>query len=320
MWGNPRAIPPEVLLYFMPTVIPSDGARYFSKGPNDNHAAPALGYLYDSGVVWQPTINGQPGALITGAWRPTVPSDLASTTSIDVSGGLSVNIGAVAITGTADVNITNPRIATSGVIQGGNSIPVNVTGFVTTVVTGTVNSTSSNPVGVTGINTDAATIYATNPAAPYNFVPIGGRVVNPSGAGSVTGSYTTGQFAILNFANNGGVYVNQGILDRTQDEVTVWAAGASTASNDVISGAFGVALSANASRKQWFIQNLATGGLLVRYSTSLPTASAYNMILKGGSNAADGLGASYSDTVYRGPVSVTGQGGASVSYTIWEVA
>lgn len=129
----------------MATVIPSTGFRYYGKLYNTNHGAPSWMYLFDSGVVWQNDV----GQLITGAARPVVPADLASTTSIDVSGGLSVSVGNVAVTG-GQVSILNPILATSGVIQGGNSLPVSVSGvvvsspapiqavsgYVTTIVTG----------------------------------------------------------------------------------------------------------------------------------------------------------------------------------------
>ncbi len=136
----------------MPTVIPSAQARYFSRLPNEQKGIPAFQYIWDSGVVWQ----DQAGNLITGAERPVVPSDLASSTTIDVSGGLSVSVGNVAVTGgsitvnnTAPIPISgvvvsspSPIQAVSGYVSvlGGNSAPLNVTGIINTVVTGAVSA------------------------------------------------------------------------------------------------------------------------------------------------------------------------------------
>ncbi len=195
-------------------VIPSDGFRYYGKLYNTNHGAPAFQYIYDSGIVWQNDV----GQLVTGAARPVIPSDLSSTTNIDVSGGLSVSVGNVAVTG-GNISINNSILPFSGVIQGGNLRAVYVTGQVIQVITGGSLSVT-NPIGVTGIDVDSSTTYSSNPLAPYNFLSIGGRIVNPSGEGSVTGDYSTGEYAIVNFAPNGGIYINQGCLESGYDSVT----------------------------------------------------------------------------------------------------
>lgn len=131
----------------MPTVIPLTGYRYYSRIPNSAAQSPlvSFGYVADTGVVWQQ----QDNTLVTGAMRPVLSTDLASTTNLSVS-GLNLSVGAVNLTGDNPVRIVNiSAIAVSGIIQGGNLLPVFVTGLINTVVTGTVSSTISS-VAVTG--------------------------------------------------------------------------------------------------------------------------------------------------------------------------
>lgn len=93
-----------------------------------------------------------------------------------------------------------------------------------------------------------------------------------------------------------------------------------TVSNDTVSGAAGLVLASNTNRNSFFIQNLHTGALMVRFSSSPATSSNMNLLLKGGTAINDGLGSSYHSepTTYLGPVSVSGYGGAPVSYLVWE--
>lgn len=183
----------------MPTIIPDTGARYFSKMFGSNHAAPAFQYVWDSGVVW---IN-EAGKLQTGAARPVVPSDLGTTSNLSVS-GLSLTVGSVAVTGNPLFTVSNPLLATSGAIQGGNSLPVYVTGTINTVVTGQVSSNVSiaavaitgNPgVTVTGFNSG----ISVNINAPAGLIGIdtGIRAVNV-----VAGALTVSSVAITGFASN----------------------------------------------------------------------------------------------------------------------
>lgn len=207
-----------------------------------------------------------------------------------------------------------------------NTSPINITGFVTTIVTGgSVSATVPNPLGVTGTKNDTNIVYA-GFAAPFNFLAVGGRAVDPTGAGAVTG-YRTGDNAMLNFNTyNGGLFVNQGCLDQSQDGVTAYTASTGVVSNVLVSGisniGFGVILPNNPTRRGWFIQNLSTGRLLVRFAASIPTTGSMNMVLKGGITMADGLGASWTDSpaVYTGPVSVTGWDNSTpIQYISWEL-
>ncbi len=80
------------------------------------------------------------------------------------------------------------------------------------------------------------------------------------------------------------------------------------------------ALAANPARVYWHIQNLDTAALFVRFGAGAST-SVYHLVLKGGTGAADGLGAFYSQTsgvVYTGIISVAAAG--TPSYTVAEIA
>jgi len=126
----------------MPTVIPSDGFRYYGKLYNTNHGAPAFQYIYDSGVVWQ----NDAGQLITGAERPVVPTDLAA--NINLS-GISLSVGAVNLTGVNVVTLTGNTpvslvntapIPVSGVVVSSPSPIQAISGYVNTIVTGAVSA------------------------------------------------------------------------------------------------------------------------------------------------------------------------------------
>lgn len=99
----------------------------------------------------------------------------------------------------------------------------------------------------------------------------------------------------------------------------------STSPNSLVSGinnvGFGTPLPANTSRKAWAISNLATGAILVRFSSSLPTTGTFNVLLKGASAPYAGDGATWTDSpaIWTGPVSVTGVGGAPIVFTCWEL-
>lgn len=168
----------------MPTVIPATGARYFSKGFNDQKAAPAFQYLFDSGVVWQ----NDAGMLVTGAMRPVVPTDLASTSNVSVS-GLSLTVGAVAITGNPLVTVSNTILPTSGTVQGGNNLPLYVTGIIQTVVTGSVGgNVTVSSVAITGFSPTIAP-----QAVSGFFTPIW------TGSPNVTAAVTIGNVAITGY-------------------------------------------------------------------------------------------------------------------------
>ena len=100
--------------------------------------------------------------------------------------------------------------------------------------------------------------------------------------------------------------------------VANWPA-STIASNNIPSGANGLALSANNARRSWFVQNNSTGaGPLFLGLGSAASAQAYHMILKPASslNAADG-GIFLDDGArWRGGVFVSGQ---NPNYIIWEL-
>lgn len=78
------------------------------------------------------------------------------------------------------------------------------------------------------------------------------------------------------------------------------------------------ALSANAARVGWGIQNVGTNPLFVRKGTGA-SATVYHKVLKGGSADNDGLGASWDEiagTVYTGEVSIAG---TSPKFVVYEL-
>lgn len=278
-----------------------------------------------------------------------------------VTGNVSDSVGnqfLSGISGLLSSNLTDPAWVT-GSVSLANTAPIAISGIVQTIVTGSVSSSITNPIGITGTRYDQA--LPVIGSAP-NFVMIGGRVVSASGAGSITGYNSTGDFAVLNVSReNGGVLVNQGALDYTQDSVTSilsgqaltnsmvanqllsgisgvlatsvpgasWVTGQVTASassaasvsNEFVSGSAQLVLPSTTTRKGWFIQNLATGSLMVRLSSSAPTTGALNFILRGGTSNNDGQGGSFSDSpaVYTGPVYVSGLNEAPMLYTAWQI-
>ena len=302
-----------------------------------------------SGISGSLTTNLNSAAYVTGSVNVynTLPLYVTGALSTNFTGNLSATIDSVPIvnaqtTGNNYLAFISDRELINGALLSGisgslatnldsaawvtgqiniaNIAPINVTGFVTTVVTGTISSTISNPIGVSGVSIDRALPSITG----FNtqFLPIGGRAVNASGSGSITGYNAVGDMAILNISkDNGGLFVNQGALDYSQDNVTTVSSGLASVSNDAVSGLNQVLFPANPNRLAWYIQNLHTGALMVRFSTSFPTTGFMNILLKGGAAINDGNGASYSASpaIYKGAVSVTGFGGAPVLYTAWQI-
>ena len=81
-----------------------------------------------------------------------------------------------------------------------------------------------------------------------------------------------------------------------------------TANTPAILTAGGTALAANPARGGWMIQNLGTNPLFLLLGTGAST-SVFHVILRGGTGADDGQGASYaqfSGVVYTGIVTVAG--------------
>ncbi len=239
-----------------------------------------------------------------------------------ISGVLSSNISAPAYTtGTTNATI----IGTPTVTVGNSYLNVAVTGgSIQTIITGSVATSVSNPIGVTGVRTDLATTYTGFTNGPYTMLPVGGRAVAVSGAG-LPSTYNTGDYAMLSFNQaNGGLLVNQGTLDQTQDNVTTWIASTGTAAvastSGINNGGFGTPLLSNPQRRAAYIQNTSTGVLLIAFSASIPTTGSFNVLLKGGVAAFDGNGQSWLDApaIYTGPISVTGYG-SSPSYVAWQL-
>lgn len=82
----------------------------------------------------------------------------------------------------------------------------------------------------------------------------------------------------------------------------------STANTPAILTSAGTAIASNPARGGWQIQNLGTNPLFVLLGTGAST-TVFHAILKGGSVADDGLGASISQnsgTVYTGIITVAG--------------
>lgn len=198
-----------------------------------------------------------------------------------------------------------------------------ISGFVNTIVTGTVAASVPNPLGITGTTRDLNPRYSGINSYPALWVA--GRAVTPSGIGSVTG-YNTGDAVLLSMdSTNGSVFVTQGVLDKNVDTIQTFIASSGIVLNSGVSGLapafFGTALGNNPSRKAWFINNLGTGGLMVNFSTNMPTTGVLNLFLKGASTPWAGDGASFSDSpaVWSGPVSVSGFGGSPCVYNAWQI-
>lgn len=259
----------------------------------------------------------------------TLTATIAAGTSVAVTGGsINVidNLGWQLLSGISGALTSN--LSGSAPITGDiRNIPgtvLAISGTVLTIVTGTVSSTISNPIGVSGVAIDKALPSVGGFAT--QFLPMGGRVMNASGAGSITGFNSTGDLSMLTISkDNGGLFVNQGVLDQTQDNVTVWTASTGVGPLTSLSGAapifFGTALPNNPYRRAWFATNLATGGLMIKMSSTIPTTGNLDIFLKGATTPWAGDGASWIDqpAVYTGPVSVSGFGGAPCVYRMWEL-
>ncbi len=92
--------------------------------------------------------------------------------------------------------------------------------------------------------------------------------------------------------------------------------GTTTATSPIATAA--TALAANAARVAWGIQNTGTATMFVSLGGTASSTN-FNKVLKGGSGASDGLGASWdSDAVcYTGPITVAS---ADLKYVVYELA
>lgn len=79
------------------------------------------------------------------------------------------------------------------------------------------------------------------------------------------------------------------------------------------------ALAANSARGGWGIQNVGTNALFVRLGSGA-SDTVFHKVLKGGTGAKDGLGASWDfdagGTMYTGEITVAG---TTPSYVVWEL-
>jgi hypothetical protein len=170
------------------------GGRYFSNSINIEHTHPVLLQIFDSTVLWTDASS----RIKTGAWRPAVPSDFAA--NINISGGLSVQIGAVAITGNPQVTatISNPLLTVSGVSFINNSI-VPVSGI--TSINNSNLSVSGNVTVLNGVLPVSGNVNITNA-----ILPVSGNVTVSTGSYQVfiTG-FSNGQNQIPTGAKQWGV-------------------------------------------------------------------------------------------------------------------
>lgn len=145
----------------------SNSSRFRTFGDTFGKGAPAFIHVADTGT----TFTDADGNLISGAWRPAVPADFQSpAANVNVS-GLSLSVGAVAITGvmpTQTVAITgNPTVVVSGFN------PIWVTGtFATNSNTVTITGAlPTHPVSVTGNTSITGSVLITN-----GILPVSGNV------------------------------------------------------------------------------------------------------------------------------------------------
>lgn len=88
-------------------------------------------------------------------------------------------------------------------------------------------------------------------------------------------------------------------------------------SNFTPSGSNGACLLANADREEFFVQNLATGQLFVKFGPNAASNS-FNFVLAGNTYAGGGDGGSLSDLNYTGIVSVSGASNLTPNYICWD--
>ena len=112
-----------------------------------------------------------------------------------------------------------------------------------------------------------------------------------------------------------GTIVFQADLSQQFDAVTTFPEQSTGISNFTVSGRNGTILQANSIRREFFVQNLDTGILYVKYGLGA-NASSFNFVLAGNTSTNAGDGGSLNDESYVGNVSVSGL--ANVRYIGWE--
>jgi len=112
-----------------------------------------------------------------------------------------------------------------------------------------------------------------------------------------------------------GTIVFQADLSQQFDAVTTFPEQSTGISNFTVSGSNGTILQANSIRREFFVQNLDTGILYVKYGLGA-NASSFNFVLAANSLINAGDGGSLNDQGYFGAVSISG--GTGVRYISWE--
>ncbi len=132
--------------------------NYFSSYGN---GAVSFINIFDASTI---VTNVNDGSIIgTGAWRAAVPADFAANISLS---GVSISVGAVAVTGVAAVSVQNPTYQVGitgqpisvvgsvfGTLTGNSSVNVQVTGspLVTSIYQGSTTVSNSAPSGANGL-------------------------------------------------------------------------------------------------------------------------------------------------------------------------
>lgn len=112
-----------------------------------------------------------------------------------------------------------------------------------------------------------------------------------------------------------GTIVFQADLSPQFDGVTTFPEQSTGISNFTASQSNGTILAANSSRKEFFVQNLDTGVLYVKYGLAA-SVSSFNFVLAANSATNAGDGGSLNDQGYFGNVSVSGL--VTPRYISWE--
>jgi len=112
-----------------------------------------------------------------------------------------------------------------------------------------------------------------------------------------------------------GTIVFQADLNPQLDGVTTFPEQSTGISNFTVSGSNGRILAANSSRREFFVQNLDTGVLYVKYGLGA-SANSFNFVLAANSATNAGDGGSLNDQSYVGDVSVSGL--VPPRYISWE--
>lgn len=185
--------------------------------------------------------------------------------------------------------------------------PLNITGIVQTV--SVISNTA--PIPVSGVT------YVSNFPSSWNVHETGNANVTITNFPSYFNTHETGTANVSII--NGTVNVSATGVSNVSGLVTAQYPSSTSVSTSTPASVYGLSLAANTARKSWFVQNLATGALYIKFGTAA-TNSSFNVVLKGQTNSDSFDGASWTDegARYKGNVSTTGIGPAN--FIIWEMA